>query len=204
MVEKQIEFRGIISSPVLNAMRSIPRHEFVPDQYLERSYNDSPLPIGEGQTISQPYMVAWMTELLQLKNDMDVLEIGTGSGYQTAILCHIAGFVYTVECIPSLAAKAEKRLTDLGFHNLEVVVGDGSRGYPEKAPYQAIVVTAGSPDVPPMLIDQLDEGGRLVIPVGSAHLQELVLIRKEKGEILTEELGSCVFVPLVGEYGWED
>lgn len=204
MVEKQIEFRGITSPRVLEAMRAVPRHKFVPGQYLERSYNDTPLPIGEGQTISQPYMVAWMTELLQLNSDTVVLEIGTGSGYQTAILCYIAGFVYTVEYIPSLAREAEKRLTGLGFDNLEVIVGDGSKGYPEKAPYQAIVVTAGSPDVPPLLVDQLDEGGRIVIPVGSTQLQELILVRKEKDEILTDELGSCVFVPLVGEYGWED
>ncbi|MBN2169050.1 MAG: protein-L-isoaspartate(D-aspartate) O-methyltransferase [Actinobacteria bacterium] len=203
MVRRQIKSRGIKDQMVLDAMKNVPRHIFVPDQLLERAYDDTPLPIGEGQTISQPYIVSWMTELLKLKKDDTVLEIGTGSGYQAAVLCWIAGFVYSVECIPTLAAEAEERLKTLGFGNFQIVVGDGSKGYPEHAPYKAIVVTAGSPEVPPLLVQQLADGGRMVVPVGTAHLQELVLVEKKRKEVRTCELGSCVFVPLVGEYGWK-
>ncbi|MBN1289963.1 MAG: protein-L-isoaspartate(D-aspartate) O-methyltransferase [Actinobacteria bacterium] len=203
MVRRQIKSRGVKDPMVLDAMKIVPRHFFVPDQLLERAYDDTPLPIGEGQTISQPYIVSWMTELLKIKKDDAVLEIGTGSGYQAAVLCHIAKFVYSVECIPTLAAEAGERLAALGISNFQIVVGDGSKGYPEHAPYKAIIVTAGSPDIPPLLVQQLADGGRMVVPVGTSHIQELVLVERKKNEVRTRELGSCVFVPLVGEYGWK-
>lgn len=204
MVRRQIKSRGVRDPLVLEAMEAVPRHLFVPDRLIDRAYDDTPLPIGEGQTISQPYIVSWMTELLKLKGSETVLEVGTGSGYQAAVLCSIANFVYSIEYIPSLAHEAEERLLSLGFSNFKIVVGDGSRGYAEHAPYKAIIVTAGSPDVPPMLVEQLGEGGRLVVPVGTTHLQELVLVEKKKKDVRTRELGSCVFVPLVGEYGWDE
>ncbi len=204
MVSEQIEARGIKDRRVLEAMKDIPRHFFVPASLKERAYDDTPLAIGEGQTISQPYMVALMTELLNLKGDEKVLEVGTGSGYQAAILARLARFVYTVERIPRLASEAKKRLEDLGITNVEVVVGDGSRGLPQHSPYQGIIVTAGAPRVPNVLIEQLAEGGRLVIPVGSSSLQILTVVEKKEDEVITREEGSCIFVPLVGKYGWAE
>lgn len=203
MVERQLEARGIKDRRVLEAMRDVPRHLFVLPAYRERAYEDCPLPIDERQTISQPYMVAWMTELLCLKGDETVLEIGTGSGYQAAVLSKLARFVYTVERIPALAESARERLRDVGITNVEVVVSDGTEGLPEHAPYEGIIVTAGSPSVPPLLVEQLGDRGRLVIPVGSSGVQMLTVIEKRGDRTITSEEGSCVFVPLVGKYGWE-
>ena len=203
MVERQLEARGIKDRRVLEAMRDVPRHLFVLPAYRERAYEDCPLPIDERQTISQPYMVAWMTELLCLKGDETVLEIGTGSGYQAAVLSKLARFVYTVERIPALAESARERLRDVGITNVEVVVSDGTEGLPEHAQYEGIIVTAGSPSVPPLLVEQLVDRGCLVIPVGSSGVQMLTVIEKRGDRTITSEEGSCVFVPLVGKYGWE-
>jgi len=203
MVDRQIRARGVEDPRVLEAIGTVPRHLFVPDAHRTRSYDDTPLPTAEGQTISQPYIVAWMTELLRLKGNEVVLEIGAGSGYQAAILCLLARFVYTVERIGTLAESARRRLEGLGLTNFEVVVGDGTRGLPEHSPYQGIMVTAGAPRVPPLLLEQLADGGRLVIPVGSTTLQMLTAIEKNGDEMITSEEGSCVFVPLVGKDGWE-
>lgn len=203
MVERQLEARGIKDRRVLDAMREVPRHLFVPAAYRERAYDDCPLPIDERQTISQPYMVAWMTELLRLEGEETVLEVGTGSGYQAAVLSKLARFVFTMERIPLLAEAAKKRLRDMGIENAEVVVGDGTEGLLEHAPYEGIIVTAGSPSVPPRLVEQLVDGGRLVIPVGSSAVQMLTVIEKRGDKTITREEGSCVFVPLVGRYGWE-
>ncbi len=202
MVEQQLELRGISDTHVLEAMRRVPRHLFVPEPQRAHAYYDRPLPVGQGQTISQPYMVAWMTELLGLKGDEVVLEIGTGTGYQAAVLGILAKQVYTMERIPSLAEAARKRLARLGFKNIEVVVGDGTEGLPGHAPYQAIIVTAGAPQVPQVLLEQLTDGGRLVIPVGTTSMQMLTLVEKSGGEVAVREQGSCVFVPLVGKHGW--
>lgn len=202
MVERQIKARGISDPRLLEAMRRVPRHLFVPPAQRERAYEDMPLPVGEGQTISQPYMVAWMTDLLRLKGDEVVLEIGTGTGYQAALLGLMAAGVYTVERIEALALSARRRLADFGFENIEVVEGDGSKGLPEHAPYKGIMVTAGSPQVPQVLTEQLADGGRLVIPVGTASMQMLTVVERRAEELVTREEGSCVFVPLVGKYGW--
>lgn len=202
MVREQIESRGIHDLRVLEAMRSVPRHLFVPPELIWEAYDDNPLPIGEGQTISQPYMVAWMTELLRLKGEEKVLEVGTGSGYQAAILGRLAREVWSVEKEESLARQAEERLRRLGLDNVRVVVGDGSRGLPEHAPYDAVMVTAGSPNIPQPLLEQLAEGGRLVIPVGPSSLQMLNLVIREGNDFRREEKGGCVFVPLVGKFGW--
>jgi protein-L-isoaspartate(D-aspartate) O-methyltransferase len=203
MVRQQIEGRGIRDARVLEAMRSIPRHLFVPPESVWEAYDDNPLPIGEGQTISQPYMVAWMTELLGLQGGEKVLEVGTGSGYQAAILGWLAREVWSVERQESLASQARERLALLGLDNVKVVVGDGSRGLPEHAPYDAVVVTAGSPSIPQPLTEQLAEGGRLVIPVGPPSMQTLTLVVREGDGFRREEKGGCVFVPLVGKYGWK-
>jgi len=203
MVERQLEARGIKDPRVLDAMRAVPRHLFVLPGFEERAYDDTPLAIKEGQTISQPYIVAWMTELLRLGGDEVVLEVGTGSGYQAAVLARLASRVYTIERIASLARSAGERLERLGVTNVEVVVGDGTRGLPEHAPYDAIMVTAGAPAVPPLLFEQLAEDGRLVIPVGSSTLQTLTLVEKRGGEAVTRSEGSCVFVPLLGRDGWD-
>jgi protein-L-isoaspartate(D-aspartate) O-methyltransferase len=203
MVERQLEARGIKDRRVLDAMREVPRHLFVPAAHRGRAYDDCPLPIDERQTISQPYMVAWMTELLRLEGEETVLEVGTGSGYQAAILSKLARLVFTMERIPLLAEAAKKRLRDMGIENAEVVVGDGTEGLPGHAPYEGIIVTAGSPSVPPRLVEQLVDGGRLVIPVGSSAVQMLTVIEKRGDKTITREEGSCVFVPLVGRYGWE-
>ena len=175
----------------------------VPPALADRAYDDTPLAIKEGQTISQPYVVAWMTELLNLKGDDVVLEVGTGSGYQAAVLSRLAAKVYSVERIATLAESAAERLRELGVTNVEVVVGDGSRGLQLHAPYDAVIVTAGSPRVPPLLFEQLAEGGRLVIPVGSSTLQVLTVVEKKRGREVTSSEGSVVFVPLVGRDGWE-
>ena len=203
MVEEQMASRGISDKRVLEAMRRVPRHLFVPGDRRGKAYDDAPLPLGEGQTISQPYMVAWMTELLGLEGDEKVLEVGTGSGYQAAILGLLARKVYSIERIEWLAEQARRRLDELGFKNIEVVVGDGSKGLKEHAPFDAIMVTAGSPGVPQALLEQLAVGGRLVIPVGPSSMQTLTVVTREDSGLQTREVGSCVFVPLVGMYGWK-
>ena len=203
MVDYQIAARDVNDERVLSAMREIPRHLFVPEPYRSAAYQDSPLPIGQGQTISQPYIVAKMTELLAVSPEDTVLEIGTGSGYQAAILGKLARDVITLERIPEVAEMAMKNLESLGISNVRVVVTDGTEGYPEKAPYNAILVTASTPEVPRPLMDQLAEGGRLVAPVGSRDLQELVRLVRKGGDFIRESYGGVVFVPLLGKYGWK-
>ncbi len=202
MVAEQIAGRGITDPAVLKAMQSVPRHRFVPQDQQDAAYLDRALPIGEGQTISQPYMVAAMTQALEPGPGQKVLEIGTGSGYQTAILASIAEHVTTIERRPDLAARAARLLGELGYSNVTVVVGDGSAGLPRDAPFDRIIVTAGAPDVPEPLVSQLADGGRLVIPVGPRQIQDLVVIRR-RGDSVQQSMGeACVFVPLVGEHGW--
>jgi len=204
MVDEQIASRGIKDLRVLNAMCKVPRHLFVEEALHGQAYNDYPLPIGEKQTISQPYMVALMTEALELKGDERVLEIGTGSGYQAAILAELAEWVYSVERIRSLANKARKLLDELNCYNVEIKVSDGTQGWKEKAPYQAITVTAGAPEIPEPLLDQLIPGGRLVVPVGDAFSQTLVRVIRTKGGFKREDMGGCHFVKLIGKHGWEE
>ena len=202
MVERQIKARGIKNERVLEAMRKVPRHLFVPSESLDSAYSDRPLPIGHGQTISQPYMVAVMTEALEIEGGEKVLEIGTGSGYQAAVLAEVAGHVVTTERVPELAEEARTKLRDLGYANVDVIVTDGSAGFPERSPYDGIIVTAGAPEIPGVLVEQLAEGGRLVIPVGNNYQQTLTRVRKRAGDYVTERLEGCVFVPLIGQYGW--
>jgi len=204
MVRSQIEARGIRESLVLSAFRKVPRHLFVSEALREQAYGDYPLPIGEQQTISQPYIVAEMTQALELRKEDRVLEIGTGSGYQAAILAQIVYRVYTVERKRSLYMQTRSLFDKLNYHNIVTRYADGTKGWQEESPFDAIVVTAGAPDVPEMLINQLVEGGRLVVPVGNQHTQELIKICREKGNIQQTNLGGCRFVKLVGEYGWRE
>lgn len=204
MVREQLERRDITDPRVLEAMRTVPRHAFVPAEHRRLAYADGPLPIGNDQTISQPYIVALMTQLLDLKGNERVLEVGTGSGYQAAILAQLAAEVHTIERFPQLARLAARILRDLDLKNVIVHVGDGSRGLYEFAPYDAILVTAGSPQVPPPLFDQLADGGRLVIPVGGRSGQYLERWRRHGTEVFREELTPVAFVPLRGEFGWQD
>lgn len=203
MVDEQLLSRGIQDELVLNAFRSVPRHDFVPPEYLDSAYGDHPIPIGERQTISQPYMVALMTQCLALKGGERVLEIGTGSGYQMAILSRIVKEVYSVERFAGLAAAAEARIKRLGYTNSMIKVGDGTLGWEENAPYDGIVVTAGAPDTPPSLLRQLKDGGRLVIPVGGQFGQVLTVAEKHGAGIKTAEVCGCTFVPLIGKEGWK-
>jgi len=198
MVREQIEARGVKDSLVLAAMRKVPRHLFVPERYRGEAYADHPLPIGHGQTISQPYIVAYMTEALGLKGNEKVLEIGTGSGYQAAVLAEIVDSVFTIEIIPELARSAEQRLKNLGYRNVFVRCGDGYKGWPEHAPFDAIIVTAAPDHIPQPLVNQLKVGGRMVIPVGSMF-QELVLVVKRKEGIEKHPLLPVRFVPMTGE-----
>jgi len=203
MVQYQLAARGITHRRVLEAMRRVPRHLFVPPERVEDAYSDHALPIGEGQTISQPYMVALMTQLLDPAPSHQVLEIGTGSGYQAAILAELANEVVTVEREESLSQRAREVLGSLGYRNITFVVGDGTEGYPPLAPYDGIIVTAGAPFIPQPLVEQLASGGRLVIPVGHRHEQVLTVAEKdEQGKLHISEHGYCVFVPLVGKHGW--
>jgi protein-L-isoaspartate(D-aspartate) O-methyltransferase len=204
MVEEQIRCRGIRNERVLAAMERVPRHLFVPENLRRVAYEDRPLPIGEGQTISQPYIVALMTDLLDPHAGDRILEIGAGSGYQAAILGELASEVITLERIPSVAAQARRNLSLAGSQRVQVMVADGTLGHPQKAPYQGILVTAGAPEVPPPLIGQLADGGRLVAPVGPHGVQELVRIVREDEKIRRESHGGVVFVPLIGEYGWRE
>ena len=204
MIERAIVARGVRSEQVLRAMRSVSREAFLPRQLREFAYEDSPLPIEEGQTISQPYIVAFMTEALALAGGEKVLEIGTGSGYAAAVLAEIAGEVYTVERIGQLAEKAASALADLGYSNVHVLHGDGTKGWPDHAPYDGIIVAAGGPKIPEFLKEQLKIGGRLVIPVGSdPRVQELVRVtRISEDEYRREDLADVRFVPLIGHEGW--
>ena len=202
MVRTQIAGRGVDDSRVLEAIRSVPRHLFVPSHSAHQAYDDRPLPIGEGQTISQPYMVAVMTQALGVETGDHVLEIGTGSGYQTAVLAALAGDVVSIERHAHLAETARKTLEQLGISNVEIVVGDGTEGYPARAPYKRILVTAGAPAIPESLHTQLEAGGRLVIPVGPAGLQHLMIVTRTDGEFESRTGEACVFVPLVGRHGW--
>jgi protein-L-isoaspartate(D-aspartate) O-methyltransferase len=203
MVETQIRRRGVLDPRVLAAMSKVPRYRFVPRHLWEQAYSDYPLPIGEDQTISQPYIVALMTEALELTGQEKVLELGTGSGYQAAILAELAAQVYTIERIPSLARAAEQVLASLGYTNVQVIVADGTLGWPGEAPFDAILVTAGSPQVPPPLVEQLAIGGRLVIPVGDRYTQTLTRVRRTPEGLKHEYLGGCRFVKLIGRHGWE-
>ena len=202
MITQQIMRRGVVTPRVIEAFRKVPRHLFVPEQFQSHSYNDHPLPIGEGQTISQPYIVALMTDLLDLSGEDKVLEIGTGSGYQAAILAELGKEVYTVERHKLLAERAERILKELNYQNVKVLVGDGTKGWKEFSPYQKIIVTASAPDVPQPLFIQLDEMGKLVIPIGGRWSQDLILIEKRKGKMIRKSVCGCVFVPLIGEYGY--
>jgi protein-L-isoaspartate(D-aspartate) O-methyltransferase len=198
MVESQVEARGVKDPRVLSALLKVERHRFVPEKYLDLAYSDQPLPIGEGQTISQPYIVALMTELLELKGNEKVLEIGTGSGYQAAILAELAKEVYTIEIIEPLATRAREKLSELGYQNVTVKAGDGYLGWPEAAPFDAIIVTAAPDHIPKPLIEQLKEGGRMVLPVGT-HTQELKKIVKRSGKMETIDIIPVLFVPMTGE-----
>ncbi|MFO7569200.1 MAG: protein-L-isoaspartate(D-aspartate) O-methyltransferase [Smithellaceae bacterium] len=207
MVETQIRARGITDLRVLKVMETIPRHLFVDEGLIEQAYSDNPLPIGEKQTISQPYIVALMTQSLALKGRERILEIGTGSGYQTAILAALADRVFSIERVASLASRARKILDRLNCYNVAIRVGDGSYGWKEEAPFDAIITTAGAPRVPQHLLDQLAPGGRLVVPVGSRELQTLYRLTRQADdptEIVREDLGGCRFVSLIGESGWKE
>ncbi len=203
MVDEQLRARGIKDERVLAVMESVPRHLFVDASLQERAYDDSALPIGEGQTISQPYMVALMTELLVLKGDERVLEIGTGSGYQTAILSRLASEVFTVERIDILAVKARSTLKKINCENVQVIVSDGTAGLPEHSPFDGIIVTAAAPHIPQGYVEQLRMNGRLVIPVGSRVSQTLYKIAKTPSGLVSSVSTPCVFVPLIGKDGWE-
>ncbi len=205
MVEEQLIGRGIRDPRVLEAFRHIPRHRFVEEALQGKAYGDTALPIGFGQTISQPYIVALMTELLQLRTGQRVLEIGAGSGFQSAILSQVAAQVYAIERIPALAQRGQATLQDLGLHNVHVKVFDGTYGWSERAPYHGILIAAAAPEVPEPLIAQLAPRGRLVVPVGDAETQQLrVVTREASGRIRTTEHGGCVFVKLIGRFGWPE
>ena len=205
MVEKQLLPRGVSDARVLAAMETVPRHLFVPKNQRHQAYDDTPLPIGSGQTISQPYMVARMTELLSLTKDSRVLEVGTGSGYQAAVLGQLAGEVWSIERLPELAGQARALLQRLGYDNVHVVVGDGTLGFPEAAPYDAIVVTAGAPRIPETMRKQLTIGGLMVIPVSAGYSQDLLLIERDDVEVYRETIVlACTFVPLIGSEGYQE
>lgn len=204
MIDEQLVKRGINDRRVLDAMRVMPRHLFVPEEFKRQAYEDRPVPIGEGQTISQPYIVAFMTERLRLKPHHSVLEIGTGSGYQTAILCHLSHYVYSVERVSRLADQAGGRIGDLGYNNIEIYVGDGSQGLPDQATFDRIMVTAAVPRLPNVLCAQLDKhGGQMILPIGDEELQELTLVTRRGERFSSRTLLRCRFVPLVGRYGFD-
>lgn len=204
MVEDQLRRRGIHDQRVLEAMAKIPRHSFVSPEYQAAAYEDRPLPIGEGQTISQPYMVAVMTQSLELTGGERVLEIGTGSGYQTATLAELAKTIFTVERIQVLIQRAQKVLQNLGYENIFFLHGDGTKGWREDSPFEGIIVTAGAPEVPQMLTSQLADGGRLVIPVGPRYTQTLYKVTRKGNRFMEEDITGCVFVPLLGDFGWKE
>lgn len=203
MVSSQLVGRGIVDERVLTAMRRVPRHLFIPEPVRHTAYDDMAMSIGEGQTISQPYMVAVMTELLELTGTETVLEVGTGSGYQAAILGELAAEVYTVERIAILAEKARAILKVLGYVNVHLVVGDGTIGFKDRSSFDRIIITAAAPEIPPPLVDQLSEGGIVVAPVGERYSQVLLKGRKANGHLVEEFSTPCSFVPLIGEHGWK-
>jgi len=203
MVDEQLVRRGIVDERVLAAMRRVPRHRFVEEALRDRAYGDHPLPIGENQTISQPYIVAVMSQQLRLGGTEKVLEVGTGSGYQTAVLAELARRVCSVERLPALAMRARRTLEALGYTSAVVKTADGTYGWPDEAPFDRILVAAGAPSVPAPLFQQLAEGGRLVVPVGEAHSQVLQVVEKVDGRMRVSTDSGCVFVKLVGKYGWE-
>lgn len=204
MLQTQIRKRGIKDERVLSAMAAVPRHEFVPPQSASLAYADEPLAIGGGQTISQPYIVAAMTEALQLSGSERVLEIGTGCGYQAAVLSLLSREVISIECRPDLARSAAERLQRLGYQNVHVHCGDGSQGLTEFAPYDGILVAAAAPSVPKPLLEQLNEGGRMIAPIGTEDHQQLLLLTRHGNEYASERRDACRFVPLIGRYGWKD
>jgi protein-L-isoaspartate(D-aspartate) O-methyltransferase len=204
MVERQIAARGIHDQQVLAAMREIPRHLFIPPPYDQAAYKDNPLPIGNGQTISQPYIVALMTELLHPKATDNILEIGTGSGYQAAILSCLVRRLTTIERIATVADLARRNLKSIGIDNVVVIEGDGTLGYPDNAPYNGIIITAATPEIPRPLIGQLADGGYLVAPVGGRDVQDMITLHKTGGSCVQESHGGVRFVPLIGKHGWED
>ena len=203
MVRLQIEARGITDRRILDAMCKIPREKFVEEKFYTSAYADYPLPISDGQTISQPYIVALMTQCLNLKGNEKVLEIGTGSGYQAAILAELARKVYSVERFETLVERAKKVIEELGYKNVNIFVGDGTVGLKDFSPYDRIIVTAAAPEVPSTLVEQLQENGILVAPVGSLYSQDLKVVEKKSGKLYTRSEGGCVFVPLIGKYGWK-
>lgn len=203
MVEQQVAARGVSDLRVLEALRRVPRHLFLEEALRNQAYGDHPLPIGEGQTISQPFIVGRMTELLRLTGRDKVLEVGTGCGYQAAVLAELAARVCTVERIPKLAARARQAIEALGYTNVWVRTANGTFGWPDEAPFDRILVAAGGPAVPPPLFEQLAEGGRLVMPVGDADTQKLQVIDKIRGEMRVTEDSGCVFVKLIGKYAWQ-
>jgi protein-L-isoaspartate(D-aspartate) O-methyltransferase len=203
MVEEQLAARGVTDPQVLAVLRRVPRHRFVQEALRDRAYGDHPLPIGEEQTISQPFIVGLMTALLELTGREKVLEVGTGSGYQTAVLAELARRVCSIERLPRLAERARATLEGLGYDNVWVRVGNGTLGWPDEAPFDRIIVTAGGPAVPPPLVQQLADGGRMVLPVGSADNQVLTIVENLGGEIRTSTHSECKFVKLVGKYAWE-
>jgi protein-L-isoaspartate(D-aspartate) O-methyltransferase len=204
MVEIQLRPRGIRDERVLEALRRVPRHEFVPAKLVDAAYDDRPLPIGERETISQPYIVAAMTQAVNVAPGDKALEIGGGSGYQAAILAYLGARVWMIEINPRLAESARERLKRLGYKKVEVLAGDGSEGLAAHAPYDVIIVSAATPSVSPVLLGQLAEGGRLVAPVGDLHFQELLLFSKHAGQITIRHLDPCQFVPLIGKGGWQE
>ncbi|HZS31991.1 MAG TPA: protein-L-isoaspartate(D-aspartate) O-methyltransferase [Methylomirabilota bacterium] len=203
MVEEQLARRGVTDSRVLEAMRRVPRHRFVEEALRDRAYGDHPLPIGESQTISQPFIVATMTQLLQLRGPEKVLEVGTGSGYQTAVLAELSRRVCSVERLMSLAVRARRILEELGYTSAVVKTADGTYGWADEAPFDRILVTAGAPSVPTPLFQQLAEGGRMILPVGGPQSQVLHVVEKVDGQMRVARDSECVFVKLVGKYGWE-
>lgn len=203
MVKEQLVRRGITDERVIAAMRRIPRHLFVEEALRDRAYGDHPLPIGEQQTISQPYIVALMTSLLELRGQEKVLDVGTGSGYQTAVLAELARRVCSIERLPGLAVRARTLLEGLGYTNVWIRVGSGTLGWPDEAPFDRILVAAAGPDVPPPLFEQLAEGGRMVLPIGDAAGQTLTLVESVGGQQRRRACGECTFVKLVGKYAWE-
>ena len=203
MIEEQLVRRGITDERVIAAMRRIPRHLFVEEALRDRAYGDHPLPIGEGQTISQPYIVAQMTSLLALVGTEKILEVGTGSGYQTAVLAALARRICSIERLPSLASRARSLVEGLGITNVWIRVGNGTLGWPDEAPFDRILIAAGAPAVPPPLVQQLAEGGRMVLPVGDLTNQTLTVVEQGAGTMQTTTWGDCTFVKLVGKYAWD-
>jgi protein-L-isoaspartate(D-aspartate) O-methyltransferase len=206
MVDTQIRTRGIRNPRVLKALEKVPRHLFVNEALRDQAYNDNPLPIDGGQTISQPYIVALMTEALELTGSEKVLEIGTGSGYQAAVLAELVDHVFSIDRIASLAGNARRLLESLNYYNIAIRVGDGTLGWKDEGPFDAIMVTAGAPDIPKTLVEQIAVGGRLVVPVGGRHSQLLIKLTRlseSVNDVKKEDLGGCRFVDLIGEYGWE-